>query len=141
MQHLRRRDTGQPTARHGSQGDAVELRGVGGIVDADGRQDPARNKKSPQGEGGPIERAVRADVGALFSEHPMGESLSEVAFMLARSLDAGAGQMEASLSRELRVTLEALAGMGVGGDSDLDAALSTPSRPDVPSEVRDPEEP
>ena len=40
-------------------------------------------------------------------------------------------------NRELRANLEALAGMGVGDDDDLGAALSNP---DLPSAVRDEEE-
>ena len=99
-------------------------------------EDPAQKQKSPQGEGGAIERQVRRDIDALITEHPMGESLAQLAFRLSASLDGGAGQMEAALSRELRATLDALAGMGVSGDSDLDAALSTPVGPVVSTEVR-----
>ena len=99
-------------------------------------EDPAQKQKSPQGEGGAIERQVRRDIDALITEHPMGESLAQLAFRLSASLDGGAGQMEAALSRELRATLDALAGMGVSGDSDLDTALSTPVGPVVSTEVR-----
>ena len=81
-----------------------------------------------------MEAQVRADIGHLMTAHPMGESLAEMSFSLARDLDAGAGMMAAALNRELRANLVELARLGVNGDDDLDAALSTPV---VPSEVRD----
>lgn len=78
---------------------------------------------------GPIEAQVRADVEALVTEHPMGESLAEVAFMLARRLDDSAVTKDlavAGISKELRETLVELAGMGVD-DDDLAASLSVPT--------------
>lgn len=78
---------------------------------------------------GAIEARVRADVDALVTEHPMGESLAELAFMLARRLDDACGTKDlavAGISKELRETLVELAVMGVG-DDDLAAALSVPS--------------
>ena len=86
---------------------------------------------------GPVETKARADVAALMSTHPMGETLAEMAYNLARSLDNGAGLAVAAVNRELRETLEDLAEMGVDSD-DLVDRLSTP---DVPTEVRDPEKP
>ena len=83
----------------------------------------------PDGGCGPIEARVRADVDALVTGHPMGESLGEVAFMLARRLDDAAGTKDlavAGISKELRETLVELAGMGVG-DDDLADALSVPT--------------
>ena len=82
---------------------------------------------------GHIESKVRADVGALVCQHPMGEALAELAFTLARVLDDGAGMATAAVSRELRAALNDLAGSVMPDDDDLDALLSTP--------VRDAEEP
>lgn len=98
---------------------------------------PGAAKKSPRveeggpgvaAEWGPVEKATRADVEALMSGHPMGEALAEMSFNLARTLDKGAGLAVAAVNRELRANLTALAGMGVEGDDDLDAELSTPVR-------------
>ena len=86
---------------------------------------------------GPIERQVRADLEALITEHPMGESLAEMSFNLARTLDDGAGLAVAAVNRELRANLVELAGMGVNADDDLDEQLSTPVNPDVSAPVRD----
>jgi hypothetical protein len=79
---------------------------------------------------GAIEAQVRADVDALVSEHPMGESLAELAFMLARRLDDARGTKDlavAGISKELRETLLALAATKVGDGDDLAAALSVPA--------------
>ena len=91
----------------------------------------------PPNPAGSIERQVRAEVGALITGHPMGESLAEMSYNLARTLDNGAGLAVAAVNRELRANLLELAGMGVGGDDDLDIALSTPV---VSPEVRDPKD-
>ncbi len=85
---------------------------------------------------GPVEAKTREDVAALVTAHPMGESLAEAAYVLARTLDDGAGLSTAAVGRELRAYLTELASMGVE-DDDLDADLSAP---DMPSPVRDPEE-
>ena len=77
---------------------------------------------------GLVETQVRADIGALFSAHPMGESLAAMAFTLARTLDEGAGLAVAAVNRELRANLVELASMGVSGDDDLDERLSAPVR-------------
>jgi hypothetical protein len=87
---------------------------------------------------GAIEAQVRADVEALVTEHAMGESLAELAFMLARRLDDRAGTKDlavAGISKELRETLVELAGMGVDTDDDLGDALS------VSTSLRDPAQP
>ena len=94
---------------------------------------PKRNLSSVDGGGaapawGAIETQVRADVEALITEHPMGESLAEMSFNLARTLDEGAGLAVAAVNRELRANLVELAGMGVSSDDDLDDQLSTPVR-------------
>jgi hypothetical protein len=75
---------------------------------------------------GPVERRVRQDVGALISEHPMGEALAEMSFSLARVLDEGAGLATAAVNRELRANLMELARLGVADDDDLEARLSDP---------------
>ena len=88
---------------------------------------------------GLVESKVRADIAALMSEHPMGEALEAVAITLARTLDAGAAMGVASIAKELRETLKDLAGMGVGGGSDLEGVLSTP-QPGMRPEVGDSED-
>jgi len=89
-------------------------------------------------DAGPVERHVRGDIDALVSVHPMGESLAEMSFSLARALDGElSGMARAALNRELRQNLVQLADMGVGNDDDLDAQLSTP---DGASEIRDGED-
>ena len=82
---------------------------------------------------GPVEAKTRSDVAALVSGHPAGEALAEAAYAMARLVD-NYPTIAASANRELRANLEALTGMGVDGDSDLDGLLSTPV---VPTEVRD----
>ena len=78
-------------------------------------------------EPGAVERAVRADVDALLSDHPMGEALAEVAFFAARQLDVGvADTAKAPILRELREALADLAATRVGDDG-LAAALSVPT--------------
>jgi hypothetical protein len=91
----------------------------------------------PRARRGPVERKVRADVGALMTAHPMGEALAEMAFTLARTLDQGAGLAVAAVNRELRANLVELARLGVNSDDALDDALSTP---ELPAAVRDEEE-
>jgi hypothetical protein len=83
---------------------------------------------------GPVEAKVRSDVGALLSAHPMGESLAEMAFTLARTLDEGAGLAVAAVNRELRANLVELARLGVDSDDDFEDQLSAPVRNDEDSE-------
>lgn len=95
---------------------------------------PAPEKKTPGARPGgtrkptcgPVETKVRQDIGALVTEHPMGEALAEMSFALARGIDSGPEMMAAALNRELRANLTELAGMGVGDDDDLGADLSAP---------------
>ena len=82
---------------------------------------------------GPVEAKTRSDVAALMSAHPAGEALAEAAYAMARLVDQYPA-VATSANRELRANLEALTGMGVDGDADLDGLLSTPV---VPTEVRD----
>lgn len=72
---------------------------------------------------GPVESKVRADLEALVTTHPMGESLAAMSLNLARTLDDGAGLAVAAVNRELRANLVELARMGAP-DDDLDAELS-----------------
>ena len=86
-------------------------------------------------EPGPVEAAVRSDVEALISGHPMGESLAEIAYLLAGSIDGRRCECgdrvvpvnEPGLARELRDTLSELAGMQAGDGDDFDEALSQPT--------------
>lgn len=71
---------------------------------------------------GHVERKTRQDIEALVCSHPMGESLAAMAFNLARTLDQGAGQLQAALARELRATLNDLAKYEHGGAPDDDDA-------------------
>jgi hypothetical protein len=83
---------------------------------------------------GPVEEATRRDVEQTISGHPMGDSIAELAFSLARSIDAGGLDNPASVAKELRACLTELA-LGVeADDDDLDDLLS------APSEVRDEED-
>jgi hypothetical protein len=82
---------------------------------------------------GVVERKVREDVAALMSAHPMGESLAEMAFALARVLDDGAGLATAAVNRELRANLTELSSLAADDDDDLADELS--------AAVRHPEEP
>jgi hypothetical protein len=88
---------------------------------------------------GPVERKVRADIGALITAHPMGEALSEMSYALAAMLD-GAYLLDegvivgidpkaaAPLNRELRANLMELARLAVDDDDDLADELSAPVR-------------
>jgi hypothetical protein len=76
---------------------------------------------------------VRADIEALVSAHPMGESLAEMSLNLARTLDAGAGLATAAVNRELRANLLELSRLAVDDADDFADDLSAP--------VRDAEEP
>jgi formiminotetrahydrofolate cyclodeaminase len=78
---------------------------------------------------GAIEAKVRGDVDALVSTHPMGESLAEMAFKLARTLDSVDVKelAMAGINKELRETLCELARLAEGDDDDLAAALSVPT--------------
>lgn len=85
------------------------------------------SEETPGPEYGPVEGAVRGDVDALELVSPMGRSLAETAFNLARTLDNGAGMATAAVARELRETLKTLAEAAGDDDSgDLFARLSTP---------------
>jgi hypothetical protein len=80
---------------------------------------------------GATETAVRADLKRLpLADDGPTLSLCETAYLLARTLDAGAGLSTAAVSRELRATLAALMiPKETDGDSPLDeliAALSAP---------------
>lgn len=77
---------------------------------------------------GPIEVKVRSDIEALISEHPMGESLAEMAFGLARRLDGSVKNADAAaVNKELRETLCVLAGKAGADSDDLSDALSVPT--------------
>lgn len=82
---------------------------------------------------GPVERRVRADIAALVTAHPMGESLAEMSFALARLLDSGT-DAAASVNRELRANLLEMARLADDDDDELADELS---RPELSPEVRD----
>lgn len=99
---------------------------------------PTDGANKPPKRLGKLEATVRADVAALVTGHPMGESLTELALYLARTLDSSSGlsalsAQTASVSKELRATLDALAGREVPSGESFEDLLSTP--------VRDEEEP
>lgn len=91
----------------------------------------------PAGVPGAVERQVRADIAALVTAHPMGESLAAMSFVLARALDAGT-DAPAAVNRELRANLVELSRLAVDDSDDLADELSAP---ELSSQVRDPEEP
>lgn len=94
--------------------------------------------RAPRRRRGPVERKVRADIAALVTAHPMGEALTEMSYNLARVLDEGAGLATAAVNRELRANLTELSRLAVDDGDDLADELS---RPELPAQVRDPEEP
>jgi hypothetical protein len=75
---------------------------------------------------GPIEENVRLNISTLSTAHPMVDALAEVAYRLARSLDGGLAEHEATLSKELRAVLADLASVPATDDDDLAAELSSP---------------
>jgi hypothetical protein len=84
----------------------------------------------PSLEPGAVEKQVRADVDALVTAHPMGESLAEMSFALARALDVGMGGMAtAAVNRELRENLTELAKLADNDDDELADELSEPELP------------
>jgi hypothetical protein len=82
---------------------------------------------------GQYEKTVRADVAALVTAHPMGESLAEGAFILARRIDQGVEDKSlAGVHKELRETLVELARLAVppeGGDDGLSTPVRYPEEP------------
>lgn len=82
---------------------------------------------------GPVETKTRVDVAALGDSHPMGEALGEMAFALARRLDASRN-LEAAESRaigaitkELRACLVEISRLVEPDDDGLEDELSTPT--------------
>ncbi|MCZ4099852.1 hypothetical protein [Streptomyces sp. H39-C1] len=70
---------------------------------------------------GPVEGAVRSDVEALGDLVGVEPSLSEMAYQLARDIDAGGGEdgkLLPALNRELRATLAQLLEGRVADDDD-----------------------
>jgi len=84
---------------------------------------------------GDVEANVRADLAAIITGHPFGETLGAVARRLAREMDAtkpGGDRVTSPISstaRELRMTVSELAKMGTGDDDDFESALSRPTPP------------
>lgn len=75
---------------------------------------------------GLIEENVRSNIAMLNTGHPMRDALAELAYRLARSLDVGAGMLEAATSKELRAVLAELASVPGHDEDDLAADLSSP---------------
>jgi hypothetical protein len=82
-----------------------------------------------------VEGALRANLAKLHQAGDLNEkksALTEVAIVLARTLDVGAGLATAAVARELRATLEAMIKETTTNDdtqfNDLLARLSTPIR-------------
>ena len=84
--------------------------------------------RAPRRKIGPVERQVKRDIGALVTEHPMGEALAAMSLNLAQTLDAGAGLATAAVNRELRANLLELSRLAVDDNDDLDAELSAAVR-------------
>lgn len=93
---------------------------------------------------GPVEMRVRLDVGLLGNLAGTQGSLAEVAYALARLIDEGAGMGTASVARELRLLLQEITRGPLNDDdpaSAIIAGLGIPERADVPTPVRDAENP
>jgi hypothetical protein len=103
----------------------VVLRAVDRLVRLSQRRAAAASA-APQT--GPVETQVRHDIGALVTQHPMGEALAEMSLNLARTLDSGAGLATAAVNRELRANLLELARLAVDDNDELDAELSAAVR-------------
>ena len=72
---------------------------------------------------GPVEEAVRSDIEQLGDLVGVEPALSEMAYRLAREIDAGGGEdgkQLAQLNRELRATLAQLVEGRAEGDDDDD---------------------
>lgn len=74
----------------------------------------------------------------MVTAHPAGEALSEMSYALARQLDAGEGMTAAAINRELRANLVELTRFAVDEGDELADELS---EPELPADIRDPEEP
>jgi hypothetical protein len=83
----------------------------------------------PEQEGGPVTAAVVTDLGEMQLSGPVSGALAATAVTLAVALDAGAGLATAAVARELRATLQALAGSQGGDDDDTKALLDQLSAP------------
>jgi hypothetical protein len=86
--------------------------------------------------GGRLVRAVRDDLDALITEHPMADGLRELALDLAGRLELAEDKTVPPLARELRTTLEGLASFVVprrddddADDIDLSASVFDPPQP------------
>lgn len=79
--------------------------------------------RQPKRQAGPVEATVRDDVEQLGDLVGVEPSLSEMAYALAREIDAGGGEdgkQLSSLNRELRQTLaQLLEGRAADDDDDL----------------------
>lgn len=79
--------------------------------------------RQPKRQAGPVETTVRDDVEQLGDLVGVEPSLSEMAYALAREIDAGGGEdgkQLPSLNRELRQTLaQLLEGRAADDDDDL----------------------
>lgn len=74
-------------------------------------------------EWGPVETAVRDDLGALSGCGETGTALTLTAYRLARALDMAEPKECASVARELRATLREIREAGSDAD-DVDAFLA-----------------
>lgn len=79
---------------------------------------------------GPVQTAVRLDVGAMGELRGVQPSLAETAFALAAQLDAGAGMATAAVARELRATLAEMT-KGRTDDDATAAFIATLATPEL----------
>lgn len=87
---------------------------------------------------GPVGRAVKADLEQMICSHPMREALSASALRLAHQIDTEITPRDlGSVAKEMRDTLNDLAGRVAGDDDDLADLLG----PELSAEVRHTEEP
>lgn len=77
---------------------------------------------------GPVERALRADIGELKLAGQLSGTVVASAFELARTLDRGAGMATAAVARELREYVKLIEG-AAGDDADTTSHRTDMSSP------------
>jgi hypothetical protein len=76
---------------------------------------------------GAVERQVRLDIDAMGDvDHPMAESLAEMAYSLARRLEDPEEKSPAAVAKELRAVLADLADAATDPEDPLGDELSEP---------------
>jgi hypothetical protein len=99
---------------------------------------PDGSAKQRDWQPGPVEAAVRADLGALLTAHPFGESIAAASVRIAQLLDYGGSLTGmAQANRALLDNVTELTKLAVDDGDDLGDALSVA---ELPPAVRDTED-